>query len=204
MACFGLTGGFGPVSSGQSKVGLFFGVRIIVKHALAYLDEDWLYGTKAESESYRLGSILSDEWNDLPRRFELLREIYELMTPAIKRDKGRNDPYFANWVRFMTPIEMNLWQDIRCNGLPFFPQYPIGGFFVDFADPIKHIALEADGAMWHNEKKDAQRDAIIEDMGWRVFRFTGADTFKLGVLNGVLRLYGKPEIREEEWLESEQ
>lgn len=37
----------------------------------------------------------------------------------------------------MTPIERWLWADIRHADAVFYPQYPVGNFFVDFANPTR-------------------------------------------------------------------
>jgi len=39
----------------------------------------------------------------------------------------------------MSPIEFNVWSDIRSNGLMFYPQFPVLNYFIDFADPIRKI-----------------------------------------------------------------
>ena len=52
-------------------------------------------------------------------------------------------------------------------------QYPINGFFVDFAFPEAKLAIEYDG--FHHLKegqfeKDLDRQVIIENAGWKVWR----------------------------------
>lgn len=76
----------------------------------------------------------------------------------------------------MTPIEAFLWADIReCNAV-FYPQYPIGRFFVDFANPGAKVVIECDGAAYHLDKeKDAERDRLLNNGGWMVYRLTGSD-----------------------------
>jgi hypothetical protein len=53
------------------------------------------------------------------------------------------------------------------------PQLPVDRFFVDFGNPIAKVALECDGAQWHDEAKDARRDAILHELGWKVWRAPG-------------------------------
>jgi very-short-patch-repair endonuclease len=79
----------------------------------------------------------------------------------------------------MTPIERWLWADIRqCNAI-FYPQFPVAGVFVDFANPKALVAIECDGAAYHLDKeKDAARDARLGALGWTVYRITGADCAK--------------------------
>lgn len=76
----------------------------------------------------------------------------------------------------MTPIEEWLWADIRENNAVLYPQYPVGRFFVDFANPVAKVAIECDGAAFHLDKaKDAARDAELQAMGWTIYRITGKD-----------------------------
>lgn len=108
--------------------------------------------------------------------FSILKEIKE----NYKIWKPRSDPYsFYNWLNFLTPIEHNVWANIRYLGIPFYPQFPVGKYFIDFADPIKKIAIEVDGKEWHKDKlKDKLRDSNLNKMGWQVIRIQGRDTFK--------------------------
>lgn len=114
----------------------------------------------------------------------LERTIYFSELNAAKENylkfwKPRSDPYsFYDWNTIFTPIEKNLWSDIRAMGLPMYPQYPVGPYFADFADPVKKIIIEADGAKWHTDAdKDASRDAAMLMNGWKVFRIPGWKTF---------------------------
>ncbi len=85
-------------------------------------------------------------------------------------------PYPMDWVSMFTPIELVTWGEIRGYGLPFWPQYPIGPFFADFADPVTKIVIECDGAAFHQDKaSDARRDSYMAARGWSVFRISGAD-----------------------------
>jgi very-short-patch-repair endonuclease len=72
-----------------------------------------------------------------------------------------------------TPIEAWLWHDIRAVDAVLYPQYPVGRFFVDFANPVAKVAIECDGAAYHDQARDAERDAQLQRMGWTVYRFPG-------------------------------
>ncbi|WP_253724679.1 endonuclease domain-containing protein [Burkholderia multivorans] len=119
-------------------------------------------------------------WTDW---FSALRHNYRLYAAAVERGEESwappCDPYvIADWAALFTPIEAAIWSDIRCYGLPFWPQFPVGRFVVDFADPVRKIALECDGAAFHDRAKDARRDAILADMGWKTYRIPGRDCFE--------------------------
>jgi len=118
-------------------------------------------------------------WKDW---FDALRHNYRLYAAAV--DSGLVDwshpcdPYtVADWSMLLTPIEAAIWSDIRAYGLPFWPQFPVGKYIVDFADPVRRIALECDGAAYHNPIKDRARDVVLEKMGWTTYRIPGRDCF---------------------------
>ena len=113
---------------------------------------------------------------DDARKWRALRDLYAEKDELIReRWPYMVDPYPVDW-RF-TPIEYAAWQTIRYYGLPLYPQYPVGRFFADFADPVSLIAIECDGAAWHDKAKDALRDAETQKLGWRVYRFTGRQCY---------------------------
>lgn len=110
--------------------------------------------------------------------FARIRAFYRDHKADIER--GDLDPYAWDHELgiVLTPIESALWQDIRQEGAVFYPQYPVGRFFVDFGNPLKRVAIECDGKQWHmNKERDAARQHEIEAMGWTVYRITGRDCF---------------------------
>ena len=113
------------------------------------------------------------------RAYQQIRKVYKKMIPVILEYGGRCDPYFFDWDSMFTPIERNVWNDIRYLGVPLFPQYPVLNYFVDFGAPINKIAIEVDGKKWHKDnKKDLKRQREIEDVGWKIVRIPGKLTFK--------------------------
>lgn len=112
-------------------------------------------------------------WDRIRTHYRRYRDQI-LATPA---NEWAIDPYaweFEAGVR-MTPIEERLWHDIRQAGLVMYPQYPVSRFFVDYGNPVAKVAIECDGAKWHQDKaKDAERDAELAELGWKVFRLTGS------------------------------
>lgn len=114
---------------------------------------------------------MSDFSEQQRRIFKTMREMYAQI------DVLEYDPYpmMTDWLSVFSPIERMAWGEIRANGLPFWPQFPIGPYFADFADPIKKIVLECDGAAFHRDReKDRGRDAYMANLGYSVFRITGA------------------------------
>lgn len=101
--------------------------------------------------------------------FDAIKEAYK------NKDLDGADVYFLDWTRHFTPIEASMWSEIRYAGLPMWPQYPIGRYFADFADPRAKVVIECDGKAFHNAQKDATRDNDMARSGWRVYRISGAD-----------------------------
>lgn len=86
------------------------------------------------------------------------------------------DPRRLRWRELMTPIEQAVWEALQAGGMKFYPQYPVGRFFVDFAHPAAKAVVECDGAAFHQDwSKDRERDIELARRGWTVFRITGSD-----------------------------
>src|SRR5437667_10966405 len=77
---------------------------------------------------------------------------------------------------WMSPIEVALYEATRREGLSPLPQFYIQGYYVDFAFPDVGVAVEADGAAYHEgsrQQRDRKRDWILRRAGWTVKRFHG-------------------------------
>jgi very-short-patch-repair endonuclease len=81
----------------------------------------------------------------------------------------------VDWRSMFSPIESAMWDAIRMEGAIFYPQWPVAGFFLDFGNPQAKIAIECDGFHWHMDRaRDHDRDAKLREIGWTVFRVSGA------------------------------
>lgn len=110
--------------------------------------------------------------------FDSIRAFYVASDSAIKARplEWGVDPRMYFWRQMLTPIEAAMWEVLQASGQKFYPQYPIGNFFVDFAHPAARLVIECDGAAFHQDrKKDALRDAQLNAEGWTVFRITGRE-----------------------------
>ncbi|WP_176463954.1 endonuclease domain-containing protein [Bordetella genomosp. 11] len=111
------------------------------------------------------------------RRLGLIRRAYGQFQRRV--DAGMAswmefDPYIVgDWASILTPIELAVWENIRRRGLPMWPQLPVGRFFVDFGNPVKRVAIECDGAAYHDARRDGIRDAELARDGWLVYRIPG-------------------------------
>ena len=113
--------------------------------------------------------------------WQAIRDFYSDITPLIlaqEKNEWAVDAYawaHGNMI-FQTPIEEWLWRDIRACNAVLYPQYPVMGFFVDYANPKAKVAIECDGAAFHQDReKDAARDLKLTDAGWSVYRISGRD-----------------------------
>lgn len=115
----------------------------------------------------------------IPNKWDRIRAFYrdhhERIMAAPVNEWGI-DPYAWDCeMIFLTPIESWFWADIRACDAVLYPQYPALGFFVDFANPKAKVAIECDGAAYHQDKaKDEARDKRLTAAGWSVYRITGA------------------------------
>lgn len=113
---------------------------------------------------------------DFKQRLKIKKEYNKYFNEIMK---GDFNPYKLKECFKMTPIEENVWSDIRFLGLKMFPQFPIDKYFADFADPINKIVIEADGEKYHTDKnKDLIRQNEIEKLGWTIYRIKGKETYK--------------------------
>lgn len=112
-------------------------------------------------------------------------------------DGSPQSPYYFDSGAFcpMTPIERNMWGDIRAHGLPMYYQFPIGPYYADFADPFHGLVVEVDGKI-HEELKDrdARRDGYIRSVGFDVLRIPGRETYDKEEEDGSLTCEGYEKV----------
>lgn len=106
-----------------------------------------------------------------------IRAHYSAIGNSFQRNEWACNPYaFEEAGITLTPIESWLWHDIRAVDAVLYPQFPVAGFFVDFANPVAKVAIECDGKNFHtNIARDELRDKKLASLGWNVYRITGAD-----------------------------
>lgn len=170
------------------------------------LTVDWSVVKRHLERSFEYQPISSRM--SLSERFKAIRSNYR--TYQLEVDEGFAswldcDPYrIADWINLFTPIEADVWCDIRYHGLPMWPQFPVGRYFADFANPLARVALECDGAAFHDSAKDAARDRDFAQMGWRVIRIPGWRCSKIIDSPSELLEKGEdlPEDYENYWLQN--
>lgn len=131
--------------------------------------------------SARLSFVDAIEHATAFRRWDAIFGYYRHANEEILKGSDPNhwalDPYEVRWEGVMSPIEAKAWSDIRVNGgVVFYPQYPVRNRYVDFGNPVLRLALECDGAEFHQDRKREQaRDAELRDLGWSVIHVSGAE-----------------------------
>lgn len=130
--------------------------------------------------------------------FMEIRDCYKIFEQKIfaRFNKSNNisrwiDPYVIgfDFLNLFSHIEMMTWQALRCYGhAPFYPQYPVGKYFLDFGNPIVKVGIECDGKQYHTDKeKDLNRDRNLNELGWTIYRISGSDC------NRIINLYEYPD-----------
>ncbi len=89
-----------------------------------------------------------------------------------------------------TKAENLLWQNLRnrqLEGFKFRRQQPLGPYIVDFVNFEERIVIEIDGGQHTLLKdKDKQRDAWLNEEGFKVLRFWNNEVFEN--LGGILQV----------------
>jgi very-short-patch-repair endonuclease len=76
-----------------------------------------------------------------------------------------------------TPGEARFWHHAKgrgIGGMKFRRQVPVGGYIADFLCAEERLIVEIDGGQ-HGEERDAERDAELGALGFRVLRFWNSD-----------------------------
>src|SRR2546427_4834228 len=108
-------------------------------------------------------------------RAEKRTAVYRRMQREAAARPGSVSVQTPNGAVWMSPIEVALYDAMHREGLSPFPQ-----FYVDFAFPDVGVAVEADGAAYHEgvrHEHDRKRDWILGRAGWTVKRFHGATIY---------------------------
>jgi len=108
--------------------------------------------------------------------WESIKQSWKSVYDNIAQGK-RISPYFHEW--HFTPIEEEVWNEIRFTELPLYPQVPVKNMFVDFGNPFLKIGIESDGKEWHELSKDIKRDKRLKRQGWTIYHLTGSECKRL-------------------------
>jgi very-short-patch-repair endonuclease len=124
----------------------------------------------------------------------LLDQTRRYAPPMIRRREPYNTERARQLRADQTPPEGVFWSRVRgrrLGGLRFRRQHPIGPYIVDFACVEAMVVIEIDSSYHEGrQERDAERDAQLDDRGWRTVRVTASQLAKNedGVLETVLRV----------------
>jgi very-short-patch-repair endonuclease len=94
----------------------------------------------------------------------------------IRRPFTWHDTYPCDWFEIMTPIEWCAWKEMRSRGnIVMYPQYPVLGYHLDFANPGIKLGIELDGKDYHDQDNDIIRDIDLVNAGWTIIRIPGKE-----------------------------
>jgi very-short-patch-repair endonuclease len=113
-------------------------------------------------------------------RMDKRRAVYQRLQDEAAARPGSKRVQTSVGEIWMSPIESALYDAMRGEGLSPIPQFYIQGYYVDFAFPDVNVAVEADGAAYHDgyhHERDRKRDWILRRAGWTVKRFHGTTIY---------------------------
>lgn len=123
----------------------------------------------------------------IKRRAEILSKLYKgkknpehskKMKIFYQKYPEKHPNYICAQNGHITKIENIIKEELEKRNIPFIFQYPLNGFFLDFAiikDNLK-IDVECDGEYFHKDKsKDNIRDYKIRNIGWKIIRLKEKD-----------------------------
>jgi very-short-patch-repair endonuclease len=89
-----------------------------------------------------------------------------------------HDQVLETFCKCESPIESVLYMQLVVDGLlpPILQaQWSVEPYRLDFAIPDGKIAIECDGAKYHNASYDTYRDRKLGELGWIIFRFSSRE-----------------------------
>jgi|GEM_PF-923439 len=107
----------------------------------------------------------------------------ETLVRRVKRARNRKAGTEGSDDRFDSIWEQRFYEALQKAGIKTYPQYPVGGRFLDLAvvdetaDPPLKIDLEVDGEAYHRDadgdrlSSDLWRDHTLRGLGWCIVRF---------------------------------
>lgn len=106
--------------------------------------------------------------------------VWHIKTAVEIMLKNLGLPSVAKWE---SPVEALFLQEAEPLLGSIACQHQIGRYRVDFAIPEEKIAIEIDGREFHRANieqivRDQKRQRDIQDQGWMVIRFTGAEVYR--------------------------
>ena len=102
-----------------------------------------------------------------------------------------------------TEAEEHLWgalRNRRLDKLKFRRQVPIGAYIADFVCMEAKLIVEVDGTQHAESRRDAVRDAALEEAGFRVLRFWNDDVMRdLDSVCATIIAYARDRSLRQDW-----
>lgn len=147
-------------------------------------DEDWIdLGELLKRNMTHIKRRASwPTFNHLDNQFQTMSKfamLYEIEWPFMLKEfnSGKTQGLLLDIKeidkRLFSPIEVLAWEEICFHNLGLYPQMPASRFHLDFACPFRQIAIELDGAKYHDAEKDKMRDEQLRQEGWTILRIPG-------------------------------
>lgn len=125
---------------------------------------------------------IEDPFAPKEKRFKAIRQVYAIDGPDLiersRQGRWSSPCRSVDWTLAMTPIELSMWEAIRCYPFPLYPQYPVGRRFVDFGNPYFKVAVEVDSIAHHDPHADFDRDLELAHLGWTTYRVPSRFLFR--------------------------
>ena len=151
--------------------------------------------TRAKHNIKLVGSIMPTDI-DLERTssegVKLLRSYIEFAQQGIVA--LQKELSYTSAIEFDSPFEEAVYDFLITKGYEVVTQVGCSGYRIDMA--IKHpyysgkfaLGIECDGATYHNSRtareRDRLRQAVLEDMGWKIYRIWSTDWIKSSTSEG--------------------
>lgn len=88
---------------------------------------------------------------------------------------------YQRWLCSQTSsnLERRVGSALQEHGISITAQYPLQGFFYDYAIVERRVLIEVDGTYWHSfpkaKQRDRAKDIVAYRSGWKLIRVTEAD-----------------------------
>jgi len=99
------------------------------------------------------------------------------MPYILKRKSHYVNPYILDWQEYLNTNEFSVFATCRCIGVAFYPQFSVGRFCLDFANPYYKVGIEVDSNTYHTYEKDLKRDIELKELGWKIYHLTSAEAY---------------------------
>lgn len=103
--------------------------------------------------------------------FDEVKKRYKLWRRLAIREQHYTLPYYEiqTWDKLLDPVAHNIFDDIKCLGVPLYPIYPISEYdYIHFGNPFIKVGIEI--AYKNSSKERIDRKAKeLQSKGWTIY-----------------------------------